>query len=109
MILLYFLIFIFIGRSICGYFIEIGNSIEKLVKRKQIYPFELQLLTHMYKDRKYMLLTNMKHKTIHVCLDENYSSSDVLEAYFHAVFHGICASYITKDKLVCIFNCGNSN
>ncbi|XP_014281014.1 RUS family member 1 [Halyomorpha halys] len=87
------------SKYICGYNIKIGDSIEQLVKKKQIYPFELQLLTHVYKGRKYLLLTNMINKVIYICLDRSYTSSDILEGYFHGVFHAISASYLAKHDL----------
>lgn len=87
------------SKKLCGCSIKLGYSIEKLTKLEQLYPFELQLLTHLYRKRKYLIIVSMKSQEIYVLLQKNVSTPELLEAYFHAVIQGITASYVLNRKL----------
>uniref|UniRef100_A0A023F0A2 Putative conserved plasma membrane protein n=1 Tax=Triatoma infestans TaxID=30076 RepID=A0A023F0A2_TRIIF len=83
--------------KLCGFKIKSGHSFEKLMKN--VCPFEIQLLTHMFKDRKYIIFIVAKKKTIHILLHHEHTCTDLIEAYYHAVLFAIGTSYLYNTDL----------
>ncbi|KAK9504346.1 hypothetical protein O3M35_010701 [Rhynocoris fuscipes] len=83
--------------KLCGYKIRCGHSFENLMK--DVSPFELHLLVHMFKNRGYIIFIVEKQRTIYILLHQDHTALDILEGYFQAVLHGIGSSF-SRNKNV---------
>lgn len=86
-------------KELCGYRILFGSSIKSLVNSKKINSQELKLLSHMYKKRDYIIISSTSVDTMYVVFSSAPSTLTVLQAYYHAVLHGIATSYLSGAKL----------
>lgn len=60
----------------------------------------LATLTDIYKNRKYLLIPDIKRKTIYVALQKGETAEDVIAAYYHAVLLAIAICSFNKINLV---------
>ncbi|KAL1140675.1 hypothetical protein AAG570_000605, partial [Ranatra chinensis] len=90
-------------KELCGYRIKLGYSLKGLLNGYLLTPQEFKLLANIYKSRMFMLITSIEQKVIYVVFERNYSTIDVVEAYFQAILMGISISCIHKKILVSIF------
>lgn len=58
------------------------------------------MLADIYKNRKYMLIPDIKKRIIYVALQKGESAEDVLSAYYHAVLLAITICNFNKINLV---------
>uniref|UniRef100_T1HA99 Uncharacterized protein n=1 Tax=Rhodnius prolixus TaxID=13249 RepID=T1HA99_RHOPR len=84
--------------KLCGFRIKSGHSFEKLMKN--VCPFEVQLLTHMFKDRKYIIFMVSSQKTIHILLHQEHTCIDLIDAHYRAVLFAIGTSFLHNTDLV---------
>ncbi|KAF6206750.1 hypothetical protein GE061_017986 [Apolygus lucorum] len=77
------------GKRLSAFNISIGHSLGELMSNSSLLPFQLQFLTHLYKDRKYIILINSEKRQLHIGLVKAHKPKDLIEAYFHAVLIGM--------------------
>ncbi|XP_048508030.1 RUS family member 1 isoform X2 [Athalia rosae] len=77
-----------------GFEIKMGVSLQSVFKNRIINPDDLQLLSNLFRNRKYLIIMDVKQKTIFVPIAKDSQSSEVLQAYFHACIYGLI-TYMT--------------
>lgn len=77
-----------------------GNSLKSAVKH--VSHSDLQKLTEVYRDKNYLLVSNVRKKTIYVALQKGETAEDVISSYYHAVLLGIALCVYNGIPLVSI-------
>lgn len=98
-------VFLGFGGSVekfCGFKIVLGCSLKKVLSG--FNPDELKGLINVYRNRKYLLLANIKSRCIYVAFEKGESASDVISAYYNAVLLGIATCIYNKINLVIHFS-----
>lgn len=85
-------------KNVCGYDIKLGTSLEKL--SNVISTSDLKQYIELYKNKNYLLIPNIKTRTIYVAIKKGEKSEDLLTAYFHSVMLGIALCYYNSAHLV---------
>uniref|UniRef100_A0A0A9Z6W1 UPF0420 protein C16orf58 n=1 Tax=Lygus hesperus TaxID=30085 RepID=A0A0A9Z6W1_LYGHE len=88
------------GKRLSGFNISIGHSLGELMSNSTLLPFQLQFLTHLYKDRKYIILVDSDKRQLHIGLVKTHKPTDLIEAYFHAVLIGMGSSILKTPSFI---------
>ncbi|XP_050420463.1 RUS family member 1 [Adelges cooleyi] len=72
--------------------IHLGTSVHNLLYANLINMWDLIDHIELYKDYVYILILETQHNTVHVVLDKNINTENILKAYFHAnvLAHLVC-------------------
>ncbi|KOB75959.1 UPF0420 protein C16orf58, partial [Operophtera brumata] len=85
-------------HRICGFSIELGQSLSKVFK-KNPQAAHLKKLSKIYEYRNYILVPNIQSKYMHVLIKEEANVQDVLCAYLHATLLAIITCAINDIPL----------
>lgn len=83
-------------RGLCGHDIVIGESVATVIHSAALTTDQLKVLHHLYLHHCFILIPLTKQKKIYIMLQEGVSanSSEIVQAYFHAVLLGIAVNMI---------------
>ncbi|CAB0001192.1 unnamed protein product [Nesidiocoris tenuis] len=86
------------GKWLGSHRILVGRPLDVLTSPEVIATFQLQFLTHLYKNRNFIIFLNCRRDETMVGLSKDHSQRDLVEAYFHA----ICLTLAVKgaEKLI---------
>lgn len=94
-------VFLGLGTSdvkLCGFTIVFGCSIRKAVESHEFTFRQFTAFVAAFQDKKYFILAETNKKVLYVAFRLNFTESDVLKAYFHAVLLGAAISYLLSNK-----------
>lgn len=82
------------AKNLCGHDITIGESIAAFIRDTALTADQFKVLHHLHQDRGYLLVPSKKHRKIHILLQQGVSaySTEIVQAYFHAVLLGIATN-----------------
>lgn len=80
-----------------------GVSMESVFKNDTIKPADIRLLSNQFKNRKYLIVLDVKRKTILVPIAKNTESSEILQAYFHACLCALVTCMTLRVPIVSEF------
>lgn len=81
----------------CGFDIKMGASFANLLHRNVISFIEMEFLLKFFEDRKYIIVIDIKTKTIFIILKKDIKPIKVMEGYFYAF---MCSLYICMVKRI---------
>jgi hypothetical protein len=72
--------------------IQLGTSVHDLLYTNALTTWDIIDHIELYKDYLYILIVDIHKDSIHVVLDKNINTENILKAYFHAniLGHLIC-------------------
>lgn len=88
----------------CGFDIKIGASFASVLERKIISPIEVEFLLKFFEDKNYLIIIDIKERTISIILKQDIESIEILEAYFYAC---MCGLYISMARSIPIVSINN--
>lgn len=72
-----------------GFDIEMGVSLEYILKINLVSNKDIRLLLALFQRRKYLPIMDLQQRKIYVLLAKNISTVEMLRAYFHAYVYGL--------------------
>ncbi|XP_014204534.1 RUS1 family protein C16orf58 homolog [Copidosoma floridanum] len=90
-----------------GFDIEIGVSIEYILKTNLVRSKDLPLLIELLQRRKYLPIMDVQQRKIHIVLPEEIDDAQILKAYFYSCIYAVVASSMMDLKSDVLFqkNC----
>ncbi|XP_046428897.1 RUS family member 1 [Neodiprion fabricii] len=73
-----------VSKDMFGFGVKMGVSLESVLQNNSITPDDVRLLSKLFQNRKYLIVMDVKRKTIFISIARNATPSDLLQAYFHA-------------------------
>lgn len=77
------------AKRIFGFQIKMGVSLESVFKNDIIKPDDLQLLSNLFQNRKYLIVMDLKLKMILIPIAKDAQPAEILQAYFHGCLYGL--------------------
>lgn len=91
---------LFLDEKLSSFKIQLGTSVHDLLYSNALSTWDIINHIDLYKDYLYILIVDTHKYIIHVVLDKNINTENILKAYFHAniLGHLICP----KNKFVLV-------
>lgn len=85
-------------EKLCGFRVVLGKPLKKTLRNYN--SDELKTLTEVYKDKKYLIVPDLKKRTMFVTFEKGETSQDVIAAYYNAVLLALATCIYNRVTLV---------
>ncbi|XP_044271466.1 RUS family member 1 isoform X2 [Tribolium madens] len=84
-------------EKFCGFKIILGQPLGKTLRRYN--SDELKCLTEIYKDKKYLIVPDLKTRIIYVTFEKGETPQEVIAGFYHAVLLGLATCIYNRVTL----------
>ncbi|XP_044753788.1 RUS family member 1 isoform X2 [Coccinella septempunctata] len=83
--------------DICNFKIKLGSSLRRIVK---LFNFqEMEQVLQLYKDKPYLVISDVERKCIYVALEKKCEPLEILRSYVHAVMLAVATCFYNNIPL----------